>query len=106
MGRLVGSPHFFTEEAHAEEKHDEAAIRKAKKLDDDGEAVLAEQLKAVKHRQTRLNGRFLRRTTTSVDSGGKVLLPLPPYKEILGVLTLTKRETDIITERAESAKAS
>jgi TATA-binding protein-associated factor len=105
MGRLTGIPYFLTEASHTEEKDDETAIRKAKKLDDDGETALAEQLAAVKRRQTQMEGRFLRRSTDSLDYNGSVLVPLPPYKEILGVVKLTERETDIIQERAAAAKA-
>jgi len=105
MGRLSGIPHFFTEASFYEEKNDAAALRRAKKLDDDGEALLAEQLQAVKRLQSHLTGHFLRRTPESLDYKGGVLLPLPPYQEILGVLTLTERETAIIQRRAEAAKA-
>ncbi|KAF5370979.1 hypothetical protein D9615_010044 [Tricholomella constricta] len=75
MGRLVGIPHFFTEESHIEEKADAAAVRKAKKLDDDGEALLVEQLQSVKRLQAHLVGHFLRRTTASLDFIRKPLLP-------------------------------
>lgn len=106
MGRLVGIPHFFTEAAYSEEKNDTTAIRRAKKLDDDGETLLVEQIQAVKRLQSHLLGHFLRRTTGSIDYAGKPLLPLPPYVEILGVLALTQRENDIIKARAEAAKAA
>jgi TATA-binding protein-associated factor len=106
MGRLVGKPHFFTEAAWSEEKDDAAAVRRAKKLDDDGETQLAERVQAVKRLQGHLTGHFLRRTTDSFDYKANPLLPLPPYKEILGIVTLTQRETDIIRTRAASAKAA
>jgi hypothetical protein len=105
MGRLVGKSHFFTEAAFFQEKDDVASVRRAKKLDDDGESLLAEQVQAVKRLQGHLRGHLLRRTTESLDYEDKPLLPLPPYQEILGVLTLTKRETDIIQNRAAAAKA-
>lgn len=106
MGRLVGVPHFFTETSFIEEKDDAAALRRAKKLDDDGEALLMTQLKSIKCLQGHLIGCFLRRTTTSLDYLGNVLLPLPPYVEILGILNLTPRESQIIEDRAEAAKAA
>lgn len=106
MARLVGIPHFSTEAAYLEEKNDAATIRRLKKLDDDGEALLAEQLKAVKRLQSHLVGHFLRRTTESRNWKQEVLLPLPPYIEILGVLTLTERETTIVQSCAEAAKAA
>jgi TATA-binding protein-associated factor len=49
-------------------------------------------------------GHFLRRTTTSVNWEGKVLLPLPEAKEIIGLVELTEREAAIIAERAKAAK--
>ena len=82
MGRLVGIPHFFTEAAWSEEKDDDAAVRRAKKLDNDGETQLAERVQAVKRLQGHLTGHFLRRTTDSFDYNAKPLLPLPPYKEV------------------------
>lgn len=106
MGRLVGLPHFYTEEAFQDEKDDAAAVRKAKALDDDGQSLLVVQLLAVKRLQARLGDHFLRRTTSSLDSQGNPLLPLPPYDEILGVLELTQREREVIQARAEAAKAS
>jgi len=106
MGRLVGVPYFFTEDSISQEREDTASVRRAKKLDDDGETLLAEQVQAVKRLQTHLKGNFLRRTTESLDNQGRPLLPLPPYKEILGTVTLTERETGIVQERAEAAKAA
>ena len=64
MGRLVGIAHFFTEAPFSEEKNDVAAVHRAKKLDDDGDALLAEQLQIVKRLQGHLIGHFLRRTTS------------------------------------------
>jgi hypothetical protein len=106
MGRLVGTPYFFTEDSFSQEKEDTASVRRAKKLDDDGESLQAEQVQAVKRLQSHLKGNFLRRTTESLDHDLKPLLPLPPYKEILGTVTLTERETEIIQERAAAAKAA
>lgn len=106
MGRLVGLPHFFDEVSFIEEKADATKLRRAKKLDDDGEAVLAEQLQIVRRLQGHCKGHFLRRTSKSVDDRGAPLLPLPPYEEIIGVLNLTERETAIMHERSEAAKAA
>lgn len=106
MGRLVGTPHFFTEAAFSQEKDDTSSVRNAQKLDDDGESKLAAQVQAVKRLQGHLTGHFLRRTTESLDSQNKPLLSLPPYEEILGIVTLTKREMDIIQTRAAAAKAT
>ncbi|KAF8219053.1 hypothetical protein L208DRAFT_1344082 [Tricholoma matsutake] len=78
MGRLVGKSHFFTEAAFSQEKNDATSVRRAKKLDDDGESLLAEQVQAVKRLQSHLKGHFLCRTTESLDYEEKLLLPLPP----------------------------
>lgn len=78
--------------------------RKAKKVDDDGATLLREQLKVVRRLQGHCVGHFLRRTTTSVNWEGKVLLPLPEAKEIIGLVELTEREAAIIAERAKAAK--
>ncbi|KXN81812.1 Chromatin-remodeling complex ATPase chain isw-1 [Leucoagaricus sp. SymC.cos] len=106
MGRLVGIPHFLSEVAWVEEKNDASRLRKAKKLDDDGDAVQAENLQVVRRLQNHCIGHFLRRTTGSVDWQGRVLIPLPEYKEIIGVINLTERETKIIEQRSQSAKAA
>lgn len=102
----MGIPHFFDEVSFIEEKSDASNLRKAKKLDDDGEAVLAEQLQIVRRLQGHCRGHFLRRTTASRDWQGKELLNLPPYKEIIGIVNLTEREMTIIQDRAEAAKAA
>ncbi|KAF8800887.1 hypothetical protein BYT27DRAFT_7216694, partial [Phlegmacium glaucopus] len=49
---------------------------------------------------------ILRRTTDSLNWEGKTLLEIPPHKDIIGVLKLTERESNIIQERARAAKAS
>jgi hypothetical protein len=36
---------------------------------------------------------------------GETLLDIPPYEDIVGILTLTDRESQILQERAEDAKA-
>ena len=48
MGRLVGIPYFFTDDLVSQGKDDTAAVRRAKKLDDNGESLLVEQVQAVK----------------------------------------------------------
>ncbi|KAF5347355.1 hypothetical protein D9756_010004 [Leucocoprinus leucothites] len=106
LGRLVGIPYFSTELSHEDDKEDAARLRKAKKLDDDGAALNAERLHTVCRLQDHIRGHLLRRTTASVDCTGKPLLDLPPYQEIIGLLKLTERETDIMADRAEAAKAA
>ena len=87
-----------------EQKEDMATFRKAKKLDDDGESLKAAEVAAVRRMQKQFSGHILRRTTDSVDWRGENLLQLPPHKEIVGVLELTERETEIIQKRAEDAR--
>lgn len=113
MGRLVGIPHFSSNEAHDEEKEDQAEIRKAKK------AILGEeptdespekdrlsliQVSIAMRMAKRFGDRVLRRTVDSKDSEGKSILHLPPFKTVLGVLRLTDREANIILQLAEDAK--
>ena len=61
MGRLVGKSHFFTEAAFSQEKDDAASVQRAKKPDDDGETLLAEQVQAVKRLQV----------SRAISSGGQ-----------------------------------
>jgi len=105
MGRLVGIGHFFSETAFAEEKADAAKLRRAKKEDDDGEMVRAEQVHMVRRLQNHCKGHFLRRTIMSRDYKGNVLINLPPYKEIIAIVVLTEREKKIMDERAKQAAA-
>lgn len=105
IGRLIGVPHFLTETACDEEKEDSALFRRAKKMDDDGRSLLSAQVDSVRRMQKQFLGSILRRTTDSINWCGQTLLNLPPHEDIVGILNLTKRETDIINERAEAAKA-
>ena len=105
MARLVGVPHFLTEASCDEEKDDNSAFRRAKRNDDDGQSLRITQVAAVKRMQKQFLGHILRRTVNSKDWKEEPLVKLPPYKEIIGVLTLTERETIIIQERAEAARA-
>lgn len=115
MGRLVGIPHFFSEEAFKEEKEDAAAQRKARKvlleeeiyLEDDSPETRALRVLSVGvavRMQKQFEGRIIRRTIDSKDWKGESLLRLPPYKQISGVLTLTPRESKIVQKLAELAK--
>ncbi|KAG6883167.1 hypothetical protein C0993_007539 [Termitomyces sp. T159_Od127] len=105
MLRLVGIPRYFTDVCMAEEKDDAAAIRRAKKLDDDGQAVMAEKQKAVKRLQSHTVGHFLRRSTESLDYKGNILVPLPPYKEVVGVLKIQPWERELMNKCNENARA-
>jgi len=80
-------------------------LRQVKKSNSKGHEVLAENLRVIWWYQQCILGHFLRRTTSSVDYTGTPLLNFPPYQEIVGLLKLTQRETNIITEHAEDAKA-
>jgi hypothetical protein len=105
LGRLVGILHFLDELSFIEEKQDASTLRKVKKYDDNGATYLSEQLKIVRRLQASCQPNFLRRSPTSVDFQGQLLLPLPPYHEIIGIVDLTERELNIIQERAKAAKA-
>jgi hypothetical protein len=105
MGRLLGVTHFLTEESIVEDKEYAAIVRRAKKLDDDGITLRTAQIEAVRQMQKGFTGSILRRTPSSIDWQGNVLLTLPPHRDIIGIVTLTPREMAIINERAEAAKA-
>ncbi|KAF5345577.1 hypothetical protein D9756_011032 [Leucocoprinus leucothites] len=106
LGRLVGLSHFLDEISYIEEKADNSRMRKAKKLDDDGESLRIERLQIVRRLQMQCKGHLLRRTISSKDFEDKPLIPLPPYVQLLGILDLTQRETEIITDRSDAAKAA
>jgi hypothetical protein len=105
MARLIQVPHFVTEESYVQETNDRLDIARAKKLDDDGRSVRMIQIAAVRRMQTYFFGSILRRTTDSLDWEGKVLINIPPYVDVIGVLDLTQRETDILHQRQEAVKA-
>ncbi|KAJ3560425.1 hypothetical protein NP233_g10845 [Leucocoprinus birnbaumii] len=105
LGRLVGISYFMDEMALFDEKADNSRLRKAKKLDDDGETLRVEQLQTTRRLHGKCKARMLRRTATSKDAEDKPLIDLPPYEEILAILTLTPREMEIIKDRSEAAKA-
>lgn len=105
IGRLIGVPHFLTAQSVEEQKEDAAAYRRAKKLDNSGQALKTAEILAVRRMQAQFSGCMLRRTTDSVDWKGDGLLSLPPHKAIVGVLELTAREVDIIKKRAEDARS-
>jgi len=79
-------------------------MRQAKKLDDDGVALRTTQIRTVRRMQKQFSGHIIRRTTDSRNWEGKTLLDLPCHYDIRGMLTLTQREMDIITDRAQAAK--
>jgi TATA-binding protein-associated factor len=105
MGRLIAVPHFLSEASVVEEIEDKAAVRRAKRMDDDGRSLRIVQIESVRRMQTHFIGSILRRTTDSLTWDGRTLLNLPPHVDVIGILTLTKREMDIINVRAEAAKA-
>jgi hypothetical protein len=113
MGRLTGMSHFFTEEAHQEEKNDISNLRKAKKEQpeddydkeaEDDDPIKSCQNSIAQRMQARFEGRVIRRTIDSKDWKGNSLLNLPPYKAIHAILNLTERETAVIAKKAEEVK--
>jgi TATA-binding protein-associated factor len=74
-------------------------------MDDEGELLKIVEIEAVRRMQKHFLGSILRRTTDSRNWLGSGILDVPAHKTILGVLKLTDRETSIINERAEAAKA-
>ncbi|KIK51761.1 hypothetical protein GYMLUDRAFT_251819 [Collybiopsis luxurians FD-317 M1] len=106
MARLLGIPHFLSDASVEEARQDSSDLRKAKKLDDDGLSVQKVQITSVRRIQKQFHGHVVRRTTDSKDWKGERLLNLPPHKDIIGILTLTDRESEILVQRAEDAKAN
>lgn len=105
MARLLGIPYFQTDASVEETRQDNSDLRKAKKMDDNGLSAHRVQIKAVRRIQQQFQGHVLRRTTNSRNWQGNPLLNIPPHKDIIGILTLTDRETEILAQRAEDAKA-
>ncbi|KAF8808358.1 hypothetical protein BYT27DRAFT_7097080 [Phlegmacium glaucopus] len=113
MGRLTGVAHFFTEEAHREEKNDNANLRRVKKElpedydplnDDEDDPIKSCQVSIAQRMQAQFQGRIIRRTIDSKDWQGQLLLNLPPYMAVHAVLNLTEREIAIIATKAEEVK--
>jgi SNF2 family DNA or RNA helicase len=110
MGRLVGVPHFLTQEALDEEKADLSSLRRAKTGDSEDAVAgsdndILECQMAIAHRmQKQFMGRILRRTTDSKDWEGKPLISIPPHEEIRIIVKPTEREMDIISELSDDVK--
>lgn len=122
MGRLTGVAHFFTEDAHQEEKNDAANLRKARREqaqdeddevnkdhdcdnynDNDNPTKLCQNAIA-QRMQAQFQGCVIRRTIDSRDWMGRSLLNIPPYKAIHAILDLTEREMAVIAKKAEEVK--
>jgi hypothetical protein len=64
------------------------------------------QIRSIQRMQRQFGERIIRRTTASKDYFGKVIVDLPPYRRIPGMLTLTEREMAAIQDIAEKTKDS
>lgn len=109
MGRLIGLPHFLSDDALDEEKSDATAIRKAKDSeanDASGETsqVFEVQAQIALRMKNQFNGQIIRRTSSSKDWEGKDLIALPGYDEHLLIVEPTDREMEIISEHADNVK--
>ncbi|KAF8529096.1 hypothetical protein BU17DRAFT_80270 [Hysterangium stoloniferum] len=78
---------------------------KTKKYDDNGESVRKAQIKAVRKMHRMFVGHILHHVPDSKDWEGKKLLDIPPHKDIIGILTLTECENEILKDCAEMARA-
>ncbi|KAG5649443.1 hypothetical protein H0H81_003855 [Sphagnurus paluster] len=99
MGRLIGIPHFLSEDALHEERADTTAIRKAKGFEvDDGEGEELRQVQSemALHMQKKFQGRIISRKSSSKDWKGEALITLPGYDDVLLVVNPTAREMEII----------
>lgn len=110
MGRLVGLPYFFSQEAFGQERTDSSDIRRARSsasaadVSSGDEEVQACQRLIAQRIQQQLDGHMLRRTTGSLNWKQEILINLPPYKEIAVVVKPTEREMTIISELADRVK--
>ncbi|KAG6848956.1 hypothetical protein H0H93_012463 [Arthromyces matolae] len=106
MLRLGGVGYFVTEDSHQDEKSDASELRRAKKLDDDGEAVLECQLSVIERLRDYAYGNFIRRSTQSLDYKGRNLILLPGVVTIIGLLKLMEREEAGLMSKYEAVSAS
>ncbi|RDB15031.1 Protein CHROMATIN REMODELING 5 [Hypsizygus marmoreus] len=107
MGRLLGLPHFHSEDALSEEKADSSSLRRAKDGGSEDSAEMRErQVMIAQRMQQQFEGRILRRTVNSLNWKKEPLITLPPYTETMVVVKPTPREMEIITELADRVKES
>ncbi|KAG6828129.1 hypothetical protein H0H87_002811 [Tephrocybe sp. NHM501043] len=92
MFHYAGTANFFTVEAEEDEQSNKNALKRAKNVDDNGDTLHQEQNCAVRQLQIYRKCSFLQQTTKSLDWEGNVLVPLPDYEEILGIIKLTETE--------------
>ena len=128
MGRLVGIPYFFTNDAHEEELHDLSILRRAKADEEkrrrqnaenaedsdsseesSSESDSEDQYKALQVQialriQSQFEGRVIRRHRESLDWEGKVIVDIPDYIEKTLLLKLTDHEMEIIQELADQVR--
>ena len=107
MGRLLGLPYFFSEEALAEQKADATTIHRTRVDPDDstdGNPAKDYQIAIAQRMQAWFNGRILRRTVESRDWKKEPLVSLLPYEDVMIVVKPTSREMEIISELADGVK--
>jgi len=111
MGRLLGIPHFLSEQAYQEEKDDAALLRQLRRVgDEETDAMVPNnrlrdcQIEIAQRMQNQFANRILRRTANSLDWKGDKLINLPRYYDIPIIVKLTPREMEIITELADNVK--
>lgn len=99
MGRLVGIRFFETIEHHEEVTDDGAQLRKCKQDSSDNNNAIREILTmAILRVQGQFDGRFIRRTATSLDNKGEALISLPPCTVVDLVLKLSERELQFVDD--------
>jgi hypothetical protein len=108
MGRLVGIPYFFSQNALADQQADAAELRRAKVekqeqgIGEQEDPYRLCQVKTSHRMQKQFMGRVIRRTVASRDMDGKPLINLPPLAIVYGVVNLTNREMAIIDAQTEA----
>jgi len=113
MGRLIGLPHFHSQQAFEEEKQDAVDLRRARSelpndyeplSADENDSIKACQIKIAERMQQQFEKRVIRRSIDSVDWKKDALNPLPPCHTITVPLDLSAWETEIIEYLTEQVK--
>lgn len=104
MGRIIGLPFFFSDEAYDQQQDDASNLRRARHArtqlettsEESEDPVLLTQATAAKRMQEKFEKRIIRRTAQSLNLHNKPLISLPPLTVVHAILQLTDRELDII----------
>jgi TATA-binding protein-associated factor len=108
MARILGIPAFLTEQSVEDDADLDRQIRRAKadsaasQVENEAH-VLELQKRAINAMHDLWEDRLIRRTIHSKNEKGEVIIDLPPYKDIVGLLKLQDWEREIIEDIAVRA---